>query len=186
MAVTQQKLSLEEFLKLPGEKPALEFLEGTVRQKVSPKARHSKLQRKLVDFINAFAEPRQLAEAFPELRLTFAGESPVPDVAVLRWNNIPYDDQGFPVDDLFQAPDIAIEIVSPDQSVTSLVRKCLWYVANGVAVALLVDPDDESVLAFRKGQEPRAPRDSDRIDLDEVMLGFPLTVQELFGALRRA
>ena len=40
MALTERRTSLEEFLKLPEEKPALEYFDGKVTQKVSPKTRH--------------------------------------------------------------------------------------------------------------------------------------------------
>jgi hypothetical protein len=36
MAITQRRLTLEEFLKLPEEKPYLELIDGVVRQKVAP------------------------------------------------------------------------------------------------------------------------------------------------------
>lgn len=111
MAVIQQNLTLEEFLKLPEEKPALEFVEGMVRQKVSPKGKHSKLQAQFIQRINGFGPPRQLAEAFPELRATFFGASPVPNVSVYRWDRIPLDDKGQIANDFLEPPDITIEIV---------------------------------------------------------------------------
>lgn len=45
----------------------------------------------------------------------------------------------FIVDDFREPPDIAIEIVSPEHRVTALVRRCLWYVAQSVRLALLID-----------------------------------------------
>jgi Uma2 family endonuclease len=63
------------------------------------------------------------------------------------------------------------------------VRRCLWYVANGVEVALLVDPADESVLAFRLNRQASAWRASDRIDLSEVLPDFEITVERLFASL---
>src|SRR5258708_30462194 len=119
------------------------------------------------------------------LRATFASASTVPDVSVLRWDHIPYDKKGIVVDDITEAPAVAIEIASPEQSVNALIQRCLWYVSHGVEIALLTDPDDESLVAFRHGQEPRVLRGSDRIDLDEVLPGFGLTVDELFSSLRR-
>jgi Uma2 family endonuclease len=44
MAVASSRLTLDEFLKLPEEEPALEYVNGVVSQKVSPKGRHSSLQ----------------------------------------------------------------------------------------------------------------------------------------------
>ena len=69
------------------------------------------------------------------------------------------------------------------QAVNALVRRCLWYVENGVRIAVLVDPDDESILVFRRDANPLALRGTDRIDLDEVLPGFESTAQELFESL---
>jgi Uma2 family endonuclease len=123
------------------------------------------------------------AFAFAELRATYGGASHVPDVAVYRWQRIPLDDAGRVRNFFTEPPDLAIEIVSPGQRVNTLVRRCLWYVANGVTVALLVDPDDESVLAFRQEQAPAALRGPDPIAIEEVLPGFQLAAQELFASL---
>ena len=184
MAVAQQRMTLEEFLKLPEQEPALEFADGEVSQKVSPKLHHSALQLGFGKRIDAFGIPRKLARAFTELRTTFAGKSYVPDVAVYRWERIPRTPGGDLAQEALEPPDVAVEIVSPDQSVTALVRKCLWYVEHGVPIALLVDGQDRSVLAFRPGASPRVLRDADPIDLSEALPGFQLSVQEQFAALK--
>jgi Uma2 family endonuclease len=82
MAIAQRRMTLEEFLRLPEEEPALEYEDGMVTQKVAPKGRHSALQSGWVKLIDGYAVPRRLARAFPELRAGFAGASPVPDVSV--------------------------------------------------------------------------------------------------------
>jgi Uma2 family endonuclease len=184
MAVAPSSLTLEQFLTLPEEKPALEFVDGAIIQKVSPKFRHSVLQGELVRRINDVAVPGRVALAVPELRVTFGGGSFVPDVSICRWNRLPADDEGNAVDDFIGAPDAAIEIASPQQSTNFLVRRCLWYVQNGVELAMLVDPADLSVLAFREGQAAVPWRGRDRIALGELAPDFELTVEELFGSLR--
>lgn len=184
MAISVEALTLKGFLELPEEEPAFEFLEGSVSQKVSPKGLHSRLQVTLVQRFNEIAEPGRLALAFSELRATFGGASVIPDVSIYRWDRIPVDEHGEIVNDFREPPDIAIEIVSPEQSTNALVRRCLWYVENGVAIALLVDPADRSVLLFRPGQIPRPLHGSEPIDVSEIVPGFALTVQELFDSLR--
>ena len=183
MATVQHGLTLEQFLKLPERKPALEFEDGVVTQKMSPKGKHSALQYELAEHINRFARPGKLAWAFPELRTTFVGSSRVPDVAVYRWDRIPRDSAGEVANDFRQPPDITIEIVSAGQSVNSLIRRCLWFVDNGVRVALLVDPEDRSVVRYRVGKQPEVLRGADSIDFDDIPPGFRLTVQELFDSL---
>ena len=61
MAIVQQGLTLDQFLALPEKKPALEYEDGVVTQKVSPKNRHSRLQWHLLRFLNDNAEPRRIA-----------------------------------------------------------------------------------------------------------------------------
>ena len=53
MAVAEQPLTLEAFLDLPDKKPALEFEEGTVSQKVSPKGKHSLIQFAVAEALTA-------------------------------------------------------------------------------------------------------------------------------------
>jgi hypothetical protein len=73
MAITQQGLTLEEFLALPEEKPALEYVAGAVRRKVSPEILHGLLQTMLCTWINGFAMPSRMAVAVSELRTRFGG-----------------------------------------------------------------------------------------------------------------
>ena len=48
---------------------------------------------------------------------------------------------------------------------------------------LLIDPSDKSVLLFRPGTIPIALHGSDRIELEDILPGFELTVGEVFEAL---
>ncbi len=186
MAVERRGMSLEEFLELPEEEPALELEpDGTVVQKMSPKGKHSALQSGLWYLINSFAVPQRLARSFIELRTVFAGAAYVPDVAVYVWERIAWTAEDEVPDDFTLPPDIAIEIVSPKQSVNSLVRRSVWYVENGVQISLVVDPYDRSVVLFRAGVAARALRGADQIDLSEILPGFELTVGQVFDALRR-
>ena len=84
MAITQRRMTLEEFLQLPEEEPALEYWEGEVIQKVAPQGQHGILQLEFGGLLSRFAKPRKLARVFTELRSTYSGASFVPDIAVYR------------------------------------------------------------------------------------------------------
>ena len=183
MATIEERMTLEAFLALPEAEPALEYEDGEVVQKVPPQGQHGWVQGVLVALINDFASTRKMARAIPELRTTYGGFSRVPDLAVYVWDRIPRDSRGRVANEFREPPDIAIEIVSPGQGVNSLVRRCLWYVGNGVRIALLVDPADDSVLLFRPSQATVALHGEDRVDLDEVLPGFELHAHEIFDSL---
>ena len=183
MAVRLKDLSLEQFLALPEKKPALEYEEGRITQKVSPQEQHGRLQLGVGGLIDQFAIPRKLAMAFSELRYTFGGRSLVPDLSVFRWSRLPVNAVGKITNKTARPPDLVVEIVSPEQSARVLARRCSWLVANGIAVALLIDPEDESILSFRPNQITAPLRGSDRIDLDDILPGFILTVHDVFNLL---
>lgn len=178
------QITLEQFLALPEVEPPLEYYNGEVTQKVSPLPPHGRLQYKLGEFINTFAEPRRLAMVFTEIRGTFAGASRVPDIGAYRWSRIPRTRDGRIADHFYTPADIAIEIHSPGQSLRTLADKCRWYVANGVEIALLLHDRRRTVTRFAAdGSEQRLTGDA-RIDLDAVLPGFQLTVRQLFDTLR--
>ncbi len=184
MVTVQRGLTLDEFLALPEEKPALEYFDGVVTQKPPHGPRHSRLQSKLAEYVNQYAEPRELAIAFPELRTTYAGASPVPDVAVYSWSRLQLDASGELLEDCLAPPDIAIEVASPGQSLSGLVRKCRWYVEHGASIALLVEPRRRIVRDFRPGQPPRMLSGADDLNLGDVIPGLALRVEDLFAVLR--
>jgi Uma2 family endonuclease len=184
MAIPHQKLTLEQFLELPDEKPALEYVHGTVTQKVAPRPRHSRLQTKLAEWFNRFGEPRQVALAFVELRTTYSGSSFVPDVSVYRWERLPADASGELLEECLAPPDIAVEVASPGQSISGLANRCRWYVEHGVRMAILLEPRREVARVFEPDRAPRTLSHTDQIDFDAIIPGFVLSVGEVFALLR--
>jgi len=183
MAVARQRMTLDEFLALPAQEPPLELFDGEVTEKVSPKMFHSIIQSYLDVLFNTFCRPTKLGRAFTELRTTYEGISTVPDIVYFVQERIPRDANGRALPDALIPPDLVVEIVSPTQSVTDLLVRCVWYVANGVRLALLIDPDRQSVILFRPGSEPIAVRDTGTLDLGDVIPDFVLDVAEMFADL---
>lgn len=147
----KQVLSLEVFLALPETKPAREYYHGIVTQKPMPKGKHSILQFELASAINQQTKPQKLAYALPELRCTFAERSIVPDIAVIRWENLPRDLDGEMADQFLRYPDWIIEIMSPEQSVTLVMEKIIFCLQQGTELGWLIDPSAKSVTVFQTG-----------------------------------
>lgn len=155
MTATQySSVSLAEFLKLPETKPASEYINDRIIQKPMPKARHSRLQGKLISVVNEATEAKRIAYAFPELRCTFGNRSTVPDIAVLSWEHIEFDANGEPVDNVVIPPDWTIEILSPEQSANRVTGNILHCLKHGCQLGWLIDPGDRSILVFQPQQQP--------------------------------
>jgi Uma2 family endonuclease len=177
-------MTMEAFLQLPDEKPTLELENGIVLAKPACGVRHSVLQTVLMLRMSEAAEAGKLSMVFPELRIVLGGNAYVPDISVIRWERVPKDDDGMIADDeMLEPPDIAVEIGAPEHNRDALVRRCNWFVENGVGLALFIDEEKRSVLQFRPG-EPTVVLRGDDIITDDTLGDFLLSVNELYASLR--
>lgn len=178
------RMTLDEFLALPEDsETALEYDHGVVTQKVAPQSDHGFLGKRLTVALVRAGEDCRLGVVFVERRLvTPDGWAPVPDVSYIRKERL-RPESGLRFGRMDLPPDLAVEIISPDQTVREMLEKCLRYSEVGVAVSLVVDSDDETVYAIRPNQPMRILRGDDRIDLDDVLPGFELTVNGLFDSI---
>src|SRR5215210_776228 len=139
MAVTRAGMTFEEFLRLPEEKPAREFFYGTVTRKMSPKGPHAMLQPELAFFFQLYCRRSGLARVMTELRTNWAGAaSLVPDLAVYLVDRIPTKPSGEVADDFFDPPNVAVEIVSPGQSMRAMRERARWFIGHGVRAVVTV------------------------------------------------
>jgi Uma2 family endonuclease len=176
-------LTLEEFLRLPGidERPYREYFDGRIESKMSPQTKHSLITLRLSNHMLHHTEPQRLGLPLPELRCTFAGRSIIPDIAFLLAAHIVIGKDGKVLNPIVRAPDIHIEIVSPDQSVQKCRDKLAFSVSNGCPLGWLIDPERETVHVYRPGRRPRRVPDDGVLDGDPVLPGYRLPVAELFG-----
>ena len=82
---------------------------------------HGWLGFKLAELVNIYAEPRRLALAFPEARTTYADDSLIPDVAVIRWDRLPLTEDGEMGGRYVGWADVAVEIVGALEGSSDLV-----------------------------------------------------------------
>ncbi|MDJ1173660.1 Uma2 family endonuclease [Roseofilum capinflatum] len=183
----RQALSLEEFLALPETKPAREYFNGEITQKPMPQGKHSRLQSRLAREIDLFTEEKKVALALTELRCTFAGHSIVPDIAVIRWDNLPKDEEGEIANRFERHPDWIIEILSPDQPMTLVMEKILFCLENGTELGWLIDPKTQSITVFQSGL-PKIYRvnngDGEPLPMLTGLEKWTLSVNDIFGWLK--
>jgi Uma2 family endonuclease len=179
-------LTLDEFLRMPeiDEPPYKEFIDGRIVTKMSPQKKHGRLEKRLINHVDAYSEPREFGESFPELRCTFAGRSIIPDVVFLLEEHIEYDENGEILDPTLRPPDIHIEIVSPEQSVRRCREKIVFSTSNGCTLGWLIDPIRKTVHVYRPGQRAKAVPADGVLEGDPVLPGYRLPVAELFDWLK--
>ncbi|MFY9780881.1 MAG: Uma2 family endonuclease [Candidatus Baltobacteraceae bacterium] len=125
------------------QKPYVESIGGRREPKVSPRRRHALLQWRMAAQLDQWARGR--GEVGTEWRfylLESKGRSSslVPDVAYVSFERLPRE---LPEDARERprlAPDIAVEILSPGDSRTTLAEKIALYLRHGARVVIVLDP----------------------------------------------
>ncbi len=181
--VIYRGMTLEQFLRLPEAKPALEYADGMVVQKVSPKTTHSVLQGDLYTHLRAHGRRTKRGRPYPELRCTFGGRSIVPDLAFFARGRIPRNKRGRRIEDVFLAPDLAIEIISRGQTVKALSARATRCQDNGVRECWVIQPTKDRVYVFRPGQPTEILDVGDTLSDSGVLPEFALPLKKLFGWL---
>jgi Uma2 family endonuclease len=80
-------------------------------------------------------------------------------------------------------PDVAIEVVSPNDAAAKVEAKRLQYLQAGVRLVWIVFPESRTVHVYRQTGTPSALRDNDELSGEDVVEGFTCRVSELFEGL---
>ena len=77
-------------------------------------------------------------------------------------------------------PDLAVEILSPDDNAARLQRKIARYLAAGTSVVWVLDPETITVNVYQKPGAFLTLAADDSIDAPELLPGFSIPVRTLF------
>lgn len=147
-AAKERKLSLEGFHARYGEdKPYFEYWDGEAVQKSRPTRLHSLIQKTLVKLLDALGY-----DSGQEITLKLdPAYEPIPDVIAAEGSiGDPYPTE--PVE-------LAIEILSPGDSFSRVLRKCRLYEKWGIRQVVAIDPEARLIWSFENG----SPRETDMI-----------------------
>jgi Uma2 family endonuclease len=184
MQTVSKKITLSEFLAVPEIKPANELIDGVIYQKPMPQGKHSIIQRELTFTIDRPLRDRKIARAFPELRCTFGDRSTVPDIVVVRWEQIPRNPDGTVANVFAVAPDWTIEILSPEQGQTKVVKNIMHCLKYGTQMGWLIDPEEQTVFIYQPKQEVEIfDKASQRLLMPTFAAELQLSVGEVFNWL---
>ena len=110
----------------------------------------------------------------------------LPDVAFMRHDSLP---QPPPQAYVPAMPDLAIEILSPSDSLTQARAKAQVYLENGSALVWLVQPESRRVEVCRLDDDARLDANivglGERLSGEDVLPGFALEVSDIFRHLER-
>lgn len=157
-----------------------ELIRGEIVGMPTPSRWHDIIKNKVSRVLAGFLEahPDVGLDAYIEIAYAVNEENTfVPDVSVIQ------ESRAYAGSDriITRAPEIAIEVVSPSETVMHLKAKIAAYLANGSRSVWVVFPDDKSI-EIHTAQDVREVRGSQPIQ-DEMLPGFSEPVSRFFEGL---
>jgi len=78
------------------------------------------------------------------------------------------------------SPDLAVEILSPSNTIEEIHDKIVEYFENDTRLVWVIHPDEKYLLVYHSPEPDRFLRSSDCLDGESVVPGFSMAVSELF------
>jgi Uma2 family endonuclease len=185
-------MTADDLLALADDAWQYELVDGRLVRMAPTGLEHLDITERLYEFLRLFVVPRGLGRVtLPDtgFRLSAPGQPDVvvsPDVAYIgnaRMQQLPPRGTSERKRYLALAPDIAAEVVSPDQHHPEMAKKAQLYLEKGVRLVWIVWPDQQQVDVWRPGADvPIATLGiGETLDGLDVLPGFSFPVADLFG-----
>ena len=189
-AIAERLYTCDEFDALPNPDDGrkMELVDGRVVFSMTVGFDHGRLATAIGAWFFNFVRPRGLGEVLIETGFRLrelpvrAGRVRGPDVSFVRASRVPPRSETRR-GSLRLAPDLAVEIVSPDEREEDLQAKIAMYFEAGVPIVWVVRPDPETIEVLRRDGSRIEFRTGDTLTSVEAgfdVEGFSLPLDELF------
>lgn len=161
-----------------------ELLAGRVIRMSPPGARHGVIAARLTALLYNWSQHTHAGVVMGEsgCLLTRNPDTVVgPYLSFMRQARMPQ--AGIPVGWWAFAPDLVVEILSPDNRFPELRHKLTRYLDGGAQIAWVIDPDRKTVTVYRLHAQPNVLGSADTLDGGDVLPGFSCGVASIFEGL---
>ena len=179
-----QALTDEQFMALPEDDNLYEYVNGELIVVANSGVEHGYLALTLGYFLTGFVRSHRLGvtcDSSTAFKMK-TGNKRTPDLAFIakeRLQGLKRLPKGF-----FEgAPDLAVEIISPNNTFAEIHNKLVEYFENGTRLVWVILPDEESVLVYHQPKPSKLLQVEDNLDGEAVITGFQLPLMELFQEL---
>ena len=181
---TQTKLiTAEELLMMPDDGYRYELLRGVLIRKMPPGDGHGNAAIWTgAEFAN-YVRANSYGEVGAEIGYKLESDPDTvraPDVSWIAPENVREPIPGYPEG----APDLAVEVKSPNDSRPEMFAKALMWIGYGTRIVLVLDPGPVTVTVYRPNVEPLTHGEEGTLILDDLLPGFSCPVWRLFRQQR--
>jgi Uma2 family endonuclease len=181
VATEPKLMTAEELLALPDDGLRHELIDGVITTMVPPGAEHGGLESTVTGhlFVHLTRQPSgRLVAGETGFRLRRDPDLVRgADVAFIRAERVPAG--GLPAGYFEGAPDLAIEIVSPNDGAAEVEEKVQQWLDGGASAVWVIYPTGSRLRAHRPDRTARTYHADDEVDGGDVLPGFRMRLADL-------
>lgn len=174
-------MTADELLKLRLPDKRTELVRGKLVVREPAGARHGSVAMRLGVILGAYVPERNLGLVLAaETGFKLPGEPQTvraPDVGFVRAERVP---ARVPVGYFDGAPDLAVEVLSPDDRPSEVGDKVSDWLAAGAGLVWVIDPGSRRTLVHRADGTRSRLTDRDALEGETVVPGFTCLLREIF------
>ena len=179
MAETRTLITAEQLLEMAGDR-RLELVRGELVEMAPVGGRQARIVVRLSSWLGPYVTERGLGAVGSEWGFILWRNPDVvraPDIAFVSAARLsPAGAEGF----FPGAPDLAVEVVSPNDKAGELQEKVQEYLAAGTRLVLLADPRSKTVTAYRPSGEAHVYSGDQLVSCEDVLPSFSFRPSDLF------
>ena len=179
---TKTLLTSEDLWKIVADGSRYELSQGELVPMTPIGIQHGAVVGNLMLLLGTHVKKNRLGIVGPEIGFRLARDPDTvraPDVAFIPNDRLPKE--GLPKKFADFPPDLAVEVLSPEDTASEVNRKVEEYLNAGVRLVWVVDPAMQRVTVYRSLQDVKVLTTEQPIDGGEVLPGFRTQVAELFN-----
>ncbi|MEA2174461.1 MAG: hypothetical protein QOD00_2053 [Blastocatellia bacterium] len=182
MSSTTQLMTAEELFEMPDDSFRYELVKGELR-KMSPAGhKHGRIAMRLSTPLAQYVEEKGLGEVYAAETGFKLASNPdtvrAPDIGFVGQERVDaVGDAGsyFP-----GAPDLAVEVTSPGDTVNEVEEKVREWLEAGTSLIWVVNPKLHNVTVYRSRTDIKVLTENDMLDGEDVVPGFQYPIAKLF------
>lgn len=181
MAATKRLITADELLAMPERDCRYELVKGELITLPIGDVTRGLVVSNVVMEIGAFVKAHNLGKVFVRTGFILATDPDTvrgPDVAFVSKARLADDvsDGYFPF-----APDIAVEVVSPNDRYAEVDDKAAEYLAAGTGLVVVVDPGARTIAKHPARGGIERLGEGDTLALGDIIAGFECAAADIFG-----
>jgi Uma2 family endonuclease len=184
MSTTTTRLfTADELFRLPENDRRYELIEGVLTKMPPTGFEHGDVTMNVAFLLKKHVTAHRLGKVLAaEVGFKLASDPDTvlaPDVSFIRQEEI---DRLGPTKKFWPgAPDLAVEVMSPGDTVRAMQEKARLWLAHGARLVWVVNPARRTVSVHKPGAEAALLKEGDALEGQGVVQGFRCRVSEIFG-----